>query len=138
MYSTFYSYEYPLVAPEEAFDQSGLEGKPATLVEAENTRALEDCGVVCRFSRDSMSPERFAALFDADFEDLLAVGRRVVELERHFNNQRGFDREDDALPYDLPEFEAALDAYYDERGWNEDGTVPETRIGGDASAPADD
>jgi aldehyde:ferredoxin oxidoreductase len=136
MYGTFYSYEYPLVSNEEAMDPSGLEGKPPVLVEAENTRAIEDCGVVCRFSRDFMTPERFEGLFEADFDDLLAVGGRVVELERHFNNQRGFDRGDDDLPYDLSGFEDALDEYYAERGWNEDGTVPEDNLAGE-SAVAD-
>jgi aldehyde:ferredoxin oxidoreductase len=60
-----------------------------------------------------------------------------VELERHFNNQRGFDRSDDALPYDLPDFERALDEYYEARGWNADGTVPESRISGGEAAGAD-
>jgi aldehyde:ferredoxin oxidoreductase len=138
MYSTFYSFEYPLVPPEEAFDASGLEGKPERLVEAENTRALEDCGVLCRFSRAEMSPERFEALFDDDFEALLDVGRRIVELERHFNNRRGFDRSDDTLPYDLPEFDAALSTYYDLRGWDDDGTVPESRFEESGGVPADD
>ncbi|WP_255197460.1 aldehyde ferredoxin oxidoreductase family protein [Halorarius litoreus] len=125
MYSTFYAYEYPLVDGDFAFPPEGLEGKPAKLVEQENKRALEDCGVLCRFSRSIMTDERFERLFDADFDSLLAVGGRVVELERRFNNERGFDRSDDRLPYDLPGFEAALDAYYDVRGWNQDGTVPD-------------
>jgi aldehyde:ferredoxin oxidoreductase len=76
--------------------------------------------------------------FDADFEDLLAVGSHVVELERHFNNQRGIEREADRLPYDLPGFEAALDEYYAVRGWNEDGTVPESQISGRADAANED
>jgi aldehyde:ferredoxin oxidoreductase len=136
MYGTFYSFEYPLVSKDRAMDPSGLEGKPPVLVEAENTRAVEDCGVICRFSRDVMTPERFEGLFEADFDDLLAVGGRIVKLERHFNNQRGFDRSDDALPYDLPGFEDALDEYYAERGWNRDGTVPEEHIA-DEPAVAD-
>ncbi|MFQ3295319.1 MAG: aldehyde:ferredoxin oxidoreductase, partial [Natrialbaceae archaeon] len=37
-------------------------------------------------------------------------------------------REDDSLPYDLPNFEAALDEYYAERGWHEDGTVPADQV----------
>ncbi|MFB6118162.1 aldehyde ferredoxin oxidoreductase C-terminal domain-containing protein [Halosegnis sp.] len=124
MYATFYSYEYPLVSREEAFDPQGLgEEKAQKLVELENTRALEDCGIVCRFSRDMMTPERFATLFDADFADLLAVGGRVVELERHFNNQRGFDRSDDQLPYDIEGLDAALSTYYEARGWRDDGVV---------------
>ena len=115
------------------------EEKVERLVWAENKRALEDCGIFCRFSRGEMNEERFEALLDADFDDLLEVGARVVELERHFNNQRGFDRDDDRLPYDLPEFEDALDEYYAERGWNDDGTVPDDHVtGGTGAAPADD
>ncbi|MFB6252897.1 MAG: aldehyde ferredoxin oxidoreductase family protein [Halobellus sp.] len=137
MYATFYAYEYPLVPRKDAFDPDGLsDEKAAKLVELENTRALEDCGVVCRFSRDFMTPERFEGLFGADYEDLLAVGARVVELERHFNNQRGFDRSDDRLPYDVDGFEAALDAYYDVRGWSDEGVVTEVG-GGPASTAAD-
>jgi len=37
--------------------------------------ALNDSGVVCKFSRDFMTPERYELLFDADFEELLAAVR---------------------------------------------------------------
>ncbi len=136
MYSTTYAYEYPLVDSEEGgghprtkpFDPTGLDGKAELVVEQENARAIEDCGVVCRFSRDVMTEERLEALFETSYDDLQGIGARVVELERHFNNRRGMDREDDRLPYDLPDFEAALEEYYDLRGWNDDGTVPDGRI----------
>ncbi|MCD2203322.1 aldehyde ferredoxin oxidoreductase family protein [Halobacterium sp. KA-6] len=125
MYATFYSVEYPLVPDDEAMAPEGFDGKAQRLVERENLMALNDSGVVCKFSRDYMSPERYEMLFGADFEELLDVGSRVVTLERHFNNQRGLDRNDDRLPYEdqLPGFEDALDAYYDARGWQQDGTV---------------
>jgi len=128
MYSTFYAWEYPLVRRDEAFDPTGLEDKPPAIVEQENRRALEDAGVVCRFSRGIMTVERYEALFGADDETLLSVGDRIVTLERHFNNQRGFDRSDDRLPYELPGFETALDEYYAVRGWTEDGTVPDEAV----------
>jgi aldehyde:ferredoxin oxidoreductase len=131
MFTTMYAWEYPLVSSDEALDPTGLDGKAPHVVKQENARALEDCGIVCRFSRSFMTPERFEGLFDADYADLLAVGSKTVELERHFNNQRGFDRSDDRLPYELPDFEAALDAYYAERNWNDDGTVPDDVVGGD-------
>jgi aldehyde:ferredoxin oxidoreductase len=141
MYATFYSVEYPLVKPEDALDPNGAAGKADVLVERENLMALNDSGVVCKFSRDYMSPERYEALFGADFEELLAVGGRTVTLERHFNNQRGFDASDDELPYDVPEFETGLQEYYDARGWNE-GVVPEAALpadstGSDARAGSD-
>lgn len=128
MFTTMYAWEYPLVAQDEALDPTGLAGKAPHVVKQENARALEDCGIVCRFSRGFMTPNRFAGLFDADYDDLLAVGSAVVELERHFNNQRGFGRDDDALPYDLPGFETALNEYYAQRDWNEDGTVPDDHV----------
>ncbi|MEF8915121.1 aldehyde ferredoxin oxidoreductase family protein [Natronomonas sp.] len=130
MYGTFYAYEYPLVERSEGFDPEGVTAEKAEkLVESENLRAFEDCGVVCRFSRDTLSPETFEALFDADFEDLLSVGARVVSIERAFNNERGFDRSADAdMPYDIPGFEAGLDHYYERRGWTEEGVVPDSQI----------
>jgi aldehyde:ferredoxin oxidoreductase len=136
MFTTMYAWEYPLVAQDEALKPTGLEGKAPHVVKQENARALEDCGIVCRFSRGFMTPERFEGLFGADYDDLLAVGSKVVELERHFNNQRGFDRADDTLPYDLPDFETALDDYYAQRDWNEDGTVPDDNVS-DAPVSAD-
>jgi aldehyde:ferredoxin oxidoreductase len=130
MYSTFYAWEYPLVGGDQAFDPKGLDGKAAAVAIQENTRALEDCGIVCRFSRGMLAshPERMETLFDGEMEELRAVGSRVVELERHFNNQRGFDRGDDTLPYDLDDFESARGEYYEARGWNADGTVPEDAV----------
>ncbi|MEF8781389.1 MAG: aldehyde ferredoxin oxidoreductase C-terminal domain-containing protein [Haloferacaceae archaeon] len=137
MYSTFYAWEYPLVDDEDAFDPQGLEGKAPAVATQENVRALEDCGVICRFSRGMIAehPERLERLFDAELSELTAVGDAVVTLERHFNNQRGFDRSDDTLPYEdqLEGFEEALSEYYEVRGWNQDGTVPEGRV----SAAAD-
>ncbi|WP_339105037.1 aldehyde ferredoxin oxidoreductase C-terminal domain-containing protein [Haloterrigena salinisoli] len=140
MYAEFYPYEYPLVDAEDAFDKAGLEGKPPAIVEHENINAIKDSAVLCKFSRDFITEERMETLLDADYEALLELGGTVVSLERHFNNQRGFDRSDDTLPYEIPDFEAGLAEYYDERGWEADGTVPAERFE-DAdfgAAPADD
>ncbi len=134
MYATFYSVEYPLVPKEDALDPKGTLGKADELVHRENLMALNDSGIICKFSRDYMTSERYEALFDADFEDLLEVGARIVTLERHFNNQRGFDRSDDeTLPYDLPDFQQALDEYYDARGWD-DGVVPDDALPADCKS----
>jgi aldehyde:ferredoxin oxidoreductase len=135
MYATFYSVEYPLVPEEDALDPNGATGKADVLVERENLMALADSGIVCRFSRDYMSPERYEALFGADFEELLEVGASTVTLERHFNNQRGFDAEDDDLPYDVPGLQDGIEEYYDARGW-EAGVVPETALPEDVAEAA--
>ncbi|USZ73721.1 aldehyde ferredoxin oxidoreductase family protein [Natronosalvus halobius] len=127
MYATFYSVEYPLVPEDEALEPTGTVGKAERLVRRENLMAFNDAGIVCKFSRDYMSPERYEALFGVPFDELLAVGDRIVTLERHFNNQRGFDRSDDVLPYELPDFDRALDEYYDARGWH-DGVVPDETL----------
>ena len=135
MYATFYSVEYPLVPAEEAVDPEGATGKADVLVGRENLMALNDSGVVCKFSRDYMNPNRYESLFGADFEELLDVGARTVTLERHFNNRRGFDASDDTLPYDIPDLETGIEEYYEARGWN-DGVVPETALPDDGTAGA--
>jgi aldehyde:ferredoxin oxidoreductase len=70
----------------------------------------------------------------------MELGSRVVELERHFNSKRGFDRaDDDDLPYELEGLSEELSNYYDLRGWNDDGTVPDANVsGGSSPTPADD
>ena len=120
-------------------DPEGTLGKAETLVEEENYRGFRDTGIVCAFGGDYLTEERLEQLFDATYDDLLAVGARTVELERHFNNQRGMDVADDRLPYEIPDVEEAIQEYYEVRGWNEDGTVPSDRFDGSGTpTPADD
>ncbi|MFC6786831.1 aldehyde ferredoxin oxidoreductase family protein [Halobaculum halobium] len=138
MYASFYSKEYPLVDKEQAVDKRGLDGKAPLVAAAENHNAALDSAVACKFSRDFLTEERFGALLDADYDDLLDVGARVVELERAFNNRRGFDRADDALPYDIEGFDDALDEYYEVRGWRVDGVVPGLGEADADAATADD
>ena len=133
MYGVMQSLEY-----RGGLDPTTLEGKPETLVRQENSCALRDSGIVCAFAGDYVTEERYEALFDADYGDLLTVGSHTVERERHFNNRRGFDRDDDRVPYAdrFEGFEAAVDEYYELRGWNDDGTVSDLRF--DSPASADD
>ena len=128
MYAEFYALEYPLVPPEEAMDPDGLDGKAPRLVSKENVNAVKDSAVLCKFSRSFVPPKRFAGLLKTDVNTLQSIGERIVALERHFNNQRGFDRADDTLPYadQLVGFDAALSEYYAIRGWRDNGTVPES------------
>jgi aldehyde:ferredoxin oxidoreductase len=128
LYGGMYVYEYPLVDRADALPADGLDGKAETLVESENRNAALDSAIACRFSRGTLTDDRLRTLLDADPGELQALGARIVDLERGFNNRRGRDRrDDDALPYALDGLEAALDAYYEYRGWNGDGTVPAAR-----------
>ncbi|GAB6862206.1 aldehyde ferredoxin oxidoreductase family protein [Haloplanus litoreus] len=126
MYSTTLRVEYS-----GEVDPETLEGKPELVIRRENHAAIRDSGIVCAFAggTDHVTEETLEALFECDYEDLQDVGAKTVELERHFNNKRGMDREADSLPYDLPGIEAALDEYYERRGWNADGTVADEVVG---------
>ncbi|WP_248898067.1 aldehyde ferredoxin oxidoreductase C-terminal domain-containing protein [Haloplanus halobius] len=128
LYGSLYVYEYPLVDREDALPADELDGKAAKLVESENHNAAMDAAIACRFSRGTLTDERLRTLLDADPGDLQALGARIVDLERGFNNRRGRDRrDDDALPYALDGLDAALDTYYGRRGWTTEGVVPEKR-----------
>ncbi|MFC6836558.1 aldehyde ferredoxin oxidoreductase C-terminal domain-containing protein [Halomarina ordinaria] len=118
-------------------DREGTAGTATTLVEGENRNAFRDSGIVCAFSERIVEPDRLATLFDADYEDLLAVGADVVERERHFNNRRGFDAADDTLLYDVPDLTSSVREYYGLRGWSEDGVVPDDRFDGVDASTAD-
>ena len=136
LYGSMYVYEYPFVPEEEALDPDGLNGKAEVLADSENHNAVLDSAILCKFSRDVLTDERLAGLLDADLDTLDALGARIVDLERAFNNRRGRTRaDDDALPYDLEGLDAALEEYYDRRGWTPDGTVPDGRL--DASLTGD-
>lgn len=123
MYAGMLSLEYS-----GQLDPEGTLGKAETLVREENASAFRDTGIVCAFGSDYVTDDRLETLFDADHEDLLEIGARTVRFERHFNNRRGFDRDDDGLPYEIPDLEDAIAEYYATRGWTDDGTVPETAI----------
>ncbi|KTG12226.1 aldehyde ferredoxin oxidoreductase C-terminal domain-containing protein [Haloferax profundi] len=124
MYSTIHHLGYS-----GELDPEGLDGKPEILVREENINAVRDSGVVCEFSsRGYLGPEGYEALFRTDLDSLLKLGSKVVDLERHFFNQRGIDRDDDSLPYEIPGLESALDEYYELRGWTDEGRVPESKM----------
>ncbi|MFO7926291.1 MAG: aldehyde ferredoxin oxidoreductase C-terminal domain-containing protein [Halobacteriota archaeon] len=129
MYSVILRLEY-----NGDIDREGTLGKAETLVEWENHAAFRDTGVVCAFGDGYITDDHLEELFDTDYEELLSVGAEAVVRERHFNNQRAFDSADDGLPYELPDLDAAIGEYYDARGWNEDGTVPDGAVEAVAAA----
>lgn len=123
MYSKIHNLEY-----DGEIEPKGLAGKPAIVARLENLKGLNDSAVVCKFSRSFMNEQRYESLFGVDYDELLEIGSKIVTLERHFNNQRGFDRNNDTLPFYLDGLENALNEYYDHRGWSLDGIVPENEV----------
>ena len=123
MYATMLSLEY-----DGDLDPVGTAGKAERMIEEENRNAIRDSGIVCAFGGGTIEDEDLEVLFVAEFDDLLEIGSRVIELERHFNNQRGIDGEEDRLPYELPDLESSIREYYELRGWNDDGTVPSETV----------
>jgi aldehyde:ferredoxin oxidoreductase len=87
---------------------------------------------------------RAATGWDVTLDELMAVGKRRLNLMRTFNAREGFDRKQDKLPKKFykalkgegptagialthEEIESALDGYYKLAGWTANG-VP-TRAG---------
>ncbi len=83
---------------------------------------------------------RAASGWDVDIPDLLRIGERATNLARIFNLREGFSRKDDTLPERLfqplqggalagrsvprEEFEQALTALYELKGWDPETGVP--------------
>jgi len=130
MYSTTMIPEY-----NGDIDPEGTRGKAEHVIENENRNAVRDSGVICQFGIGRIIVEdTFEQLFDADWDEIQSVGGRIVEMERHFANKRGYGRDRDVLPYDLPDLDASISEYYELRGWNDDGTVPSDAVSGYAAA----
>ena len=123
MYAGMHSGEY-----EGVRDPEGTLGKAEDLVELENRNAIRDSAIVCAFAGDYVTDDRLAQLLDTTYEDLLEIGAKTVERERHFNNRRGKDAADDRLPYEVPDIDEAVREYYEVRGLTADGRIPSDRI----------
>lgn len=82
--------------------------------------------------------------WEVDMKELLIVGERRINMMRAFNAMTGFDRSGDQLPIkffkplvggpsdgvalDREEFEKALDEYYRQSGWNQEGCPTEETL----------
>jgi len=132
MYSTTMIPEYNDEIPAE-----GTAGKAQFVIDNENRNAIRDSAVLCQFGLGRIIEEdAFEAIFAEPYEDLLAIGDRIVNLERHFNNHRGVDSDDDVLPYSIPDLESSIQEYYEARGWTDDGIVPTELVSEDGGVEA--
>ncbi len=130
--------------------------KPEMLKFTEEFSAVTDALGICKFSTlegYALEPEditeglnKFDESFNYDFETLMEVGERIINLERMYNYRHGLTREDDILPERFlnepvdvykeedgvlidevykenltVELDEMLDEYYKIRNWTENG-----------------
>jgi len=127
------------------YDRFALQGKGELVKRLQDTRAYIDSLGICTVVRSTMgftdqpSGDTMAAATGVDLTpDLMAIGERIINLERLILNREGLRREDDYLPQrvmeePLPEgpakgsvltremYDIMLDEYYRLRGWDSDG-----------------
>ncbi|OGK80516.1 MAG: aldehyde ferredoxin oxidoreductase [Candidatus Rokubacteria bacterium GWC2_70_16] len=136
-----------VLGPAEVADPLKWEGKGKLTVVFQNVHAMTDCLDVCKFATFAESLDTFAKQYSAvtgnpmDVAGLLAIGERVYNLERHYNNLAGFREGSDSLPErflkepskgpgstgQVCELQPMLADYYAERGWV-NGVVPEKKL----------
>ncbi len=121
--------------------------------DGEDFSAVLDSLIWCKFLRkafDDFWGESASALnlvtgWDVTPRELKAAGERINNLKKLFNIREGWQREDDTLPdrvlserlpdgaaagvgLSTDELELMIAAYYEARGWNEDGTIPASKL----------
>lgn len=122
-------------------DRFATQGKAGIVSVHQDSAAVIDSLVYCKFANMAVAEEFFARtlsavtgeLFTAD--DLMMVGERVWTLERLYNLREGFTKEDDTLPDRLLKdpvtdgpskgftvnLAPMLEEYYAFRGWDQNG-----------------
>lgn len=141
-----------MISPEvlgvpEKLDTQELKGKPKWVIIFQDLTAVIDSAGLCLFTSFALGLEDYADLINASAgfnlspEDTLKIGSRIWNLERKFNMAAGIDPSQDTLPkrmfeplpdgpqkgavHQLPKL---LPEYYELRGWNADGTIPESTL----------
>ena len=130
---------------EDTADQSG-NGKAKPIRNSQDAIAVVDSSGLCVFPLGGgWEMDDYRELLNAacgrDWtkHDLREMGERIWNLERHFNELAGFTGADDTLPRRLLETPAPggtakgkvceldkmLEEYYQLRGWNKDGSIPD-------------
>jgi aldehyde:ferredoxin oxidoreductase len=125
LYSTTYKDEYNHPQRRE------IAGKAKLLIKNENRNAVLDSLGLCKFSTGFFRDGDFLDILGAylerkvDMDEFQNLGAQVVDMERGFNNKRGFDIGHDVLPdrVRVPGLENELQEYYRQRGWSPDGKV---------------
>jgi len=122
-------------------DRFATQGKAGIVSVHQNSAAVIDSLIYCKFANMAVAEEFFARTLTAvtgqqfTADDLMMVGERVWNLERLYNLREGFTKTDDTLPDRLLNEPVAegpsegftvnlapmLEEYYAFRGWDENG-----------------
>ncbi|MFW6040929.1 MAG: aldehyde ferredoxin oxidoreductase family protein [Thermoplasmatota archaeon] len=122
------------------FDRFKTDGKAEVVKRSQERNAYLDSLIVCKFSSFALSEEYYSRFLKAvtgikyTVSELHKIGERIYNLERKFNVEAGFGRDDDYLPkrFSNPlktgsssgntfNMDKLLDNYYEVMGWNQKG-----------------
>ena len=123
------------------------EGKGRLAKLFQDLHAVSDSFDICKFSAFAQSVDDYVAQYSAvvgvpmTADDLLKIGERIYNLERHYNNLAGLREGSDTLPKrfleepstggasvgQVCELDLMLAEYYEARGWV-NGVVPESKL----------
>ncbi len=142
-----------MISPEilgvpEKLDTQQIEGKAQWVKIFQDLTAVIDASGLCLFTSFALGADDYRELlnsatgFNYTTDELMKVGERIWNLERHFNYKAGIGPETDTLPERLlkeplpdgpqkgavVQLDKLLPEYYKVRGWNEDGTIPEEKF----------
>lgn len=125
LYSNTYKDEYNHELRRE------VKGKAKLVIKNENRNAVLDSLGLCKFSTSFFQDEEYLEIMSilldhkVSYDDFQGIGAKIVNLERFFNNKRGFDSKDDVLPkrVSVPNLENELKEYYNLRNWSEEGVA---------------
>jgi aldehyde:ferredoxin oxidoreductase len=129
-------------------DRFATQGKAGIVSVHQDSAAVIDSLVICKFTNMAVAEEYFARTLSAitgmpfTANDLMRVGERVWNMERLYNLREGFSQADDTLPERLlnepvPEGPSAgftvklapmLEEYYQFRGWDANGVPKPAKL----------
>lgn len=153
-YAPVYYIEKGLTFPEiglsEPLDRFDTKSKPRAVKLIQDMTEFLDSMVMCRFCLYSgiKLPLILRAVnavlgTSLDVENAMKIGERIFNVKRYINNIQGISRESDMLPprlfepldppggsqgFIIRDFNTMLEEYYEIRGWEPDGSVPETLL----------
>lgn len=141
-----YSVASEIMGIPEPTDRLQAEGKGLLLKIFQDLHSFSDSLDICKFSAFAEGAQEYAEQYsavvgiDITMEDVLTIGERIYNIERHYNNLAGFDGSHDTLPQrflseggtggsagEVSKLPDMLKDYYRERGWV-DGVVPAEKL----------